>query len=85
MASPLPRRHRLQICVSNQLARRPDLLRILAEEGCILETEECLDQCTRCESCAFALVDGHFLFSPTPDEFSRQLVGKDSFSPSGKR
>lgn len=85
MISPLPRRRRLQICASNQLARRPDLLRRLEEEGCTIETEACLDQCTRCESCAFALVDGHFLFSPTPDEFSRQLLGKDSIFPSGKR
>lgn len=85
MAAPLPRRHRLQICASNLLARRPDLLRKLEEAGCAIETEECLDQCTRCESCAFALVDGHFLFSPSPAEFTRQLLGKDSISPSGKR
>lgn len=85
MAASLPRRRRLQICASNLLARRPDLLRQLEAEGCIIETEECLDQCTRCECCAFALVDGHFCFTPNPEEFYRQISEKDSFSPSGKR
>lgn len=67
------RRRRLQICASNPLARRPDLLRQLAEQGCLVETETCLDQCTRCESCAFALVNGRFVYAPTPEEFLRKL------------
>jgi uncharacterized protein YuzB (UPF0349 family) len=71
--SELKRRGRLQICASNQLARRPDLIKQLKEEGWVVEMEECLDECTRCSSYAFALVAGRFVFAATPDEFLRKL------------
>ncbi|HLN61146.1 MAG TPA: DUF1450 domain-containing protein [Symbiobacteriaceae bacterium] len=67
------RRRRLQICASNPLAHRPDLIRELNEHDCTVETEQCLDQCTRCESCAFAMVNGRFVYAPTPEELVRKL------------
>jgi uncharacterized protein YuzB (UPF0349 family) len=67
------RRRRLQICASNQLARRPDVIKQLKEEGWVVEVEECLDECTRCPSYAFALVAGRFAFAANPEEFLRKL------------
>ncbi len=79
------RRHRLQICAENQLARRPDLLRELEEAGCVIEREECLDQCTRCNHCAFALVSGRYRFARSAEEFVCGLTMQDWAVPSGKR
>lgn len=55
------------------MARRPDLLHRLTEEGDVIEIVECLDQCTRCDSTCFALVSGTFAYAPTPDELFEKL------------
>jgi|GEM_PF-2416518 len=67
MARPGIRKRRLQVCAENLVARRPDILRALAELGCVVEAEPCLDQCPRCEACTFALVGGRYLFVDSPD------------------
>lgn len=64
---------RLQVCRRNRLARRQDLLGGLQAEACRIEFEECLDQCTRCDSRAFALVSGRFLFASSSEEFMRRI------------
>lgn len=63
----------LQICASNRLAQQPELLEELADHGCLVEREKCLDQCTRCEAYAFALVSGQFLFAENAEELLRKL------------
>lgn len=67
------RRRRLQIYASNQLARRPDAIQRIQEQGWVVEIEQCLDKCTRCSSSAFALVSGRFLFAADPEELLRKL------------
>jgi uncharacterized protein YuzB (UPF0349 family) len=67
------RRRRLQICASNKLAGRPDVIKQIEEQGWLVEIEQCLDQCTRCSACAFALVSGRFLFAAGPEELLRKL------------
>lgn len=72
--SALPsRRRRMQVCTTNNLSRCPVLLAELEREGWVLEYEECLDRCDRCERGAFALVHGRFLFAPSPEEFVRKV------------
>jgi uncharacterized protein YuzB (UPF0349 family) len=66
-------RRRMQICLENRLARRPDLLDQLRGHGYAVETEACLDQCTRCDTCALALVCGRFEYGDTADELVRKL------------
>lgn len=73
-----PTRRRLQLCAGNPLARRDDIRRQLEGAGCVIEVEDCLDQCTRCAGCAFALVAGEYLFAATPEEFLRKVTRKDS-------
>ncbi|MFZ5824657.1 MAG: DUF1450 domain-containing protein [Bacillota bacterium] len=69
-------RRRLQICGANQMARRPDLLRQLEQEGDVIEIVECLDQCTRCENSCFALVSGSFAYAQTPEELLSKLLSR---------
>lgn len=66
-------RRRLQICASNRLAHRPDLLRRITEEGGVVEIVECLDQCTRCDKTCFALVSGALQYAPTPEELCEKI------------
>lgn len=66
-------RRRLQVCRGNRLAQRGELLEILRAEGFVVEMEECLDQCTRCDGCAFALAVGRFQFAPTADDLVRRI------------
>ncbi|HWI50577.1 MAG TPA: DUF1450 domain-containing protein [Symbiobacteriaceae bacterium] len=67
-------RRRLQICAESRLARQTDMLTQLKESGYIVETESCLDQCTRCECCAFALVCGRLETARTPEELLAKLL-----------
>lgn len=60
---------RLQVCRENSLARQAEILEALRMSGWKVETEDCLDQCTRCGHCAFALVGGWFQYAPTPQDF----------------
>lgn len=69
-------RRRLQVCAANRVARRPDLLRELEEEGDVIEIVECLDQCTRCENSCFALVSGTFAYAETPEELCKKLLSR---------
>ncbi len=71
---------RLQICRENALSRRPDLLAELRNAGWRVETEDCLDQCTRCSHNAFALVNGKFQFAASPEAFLAAMTG----SPNGR-
>lgn len=64
---------RLQVCRVNRLARQGDALRALEEMGWRVEIEECLDRCTRCEGCAFALVSGEYLFARNEGEFLKRI------------
>ena len=64
---------RMQVCAVNLLTRRADILSQLAKAGCIVETVGCLDECTRCESCALALVSGRIVAAATPEEFLAKL------------
>jgi uncharacterized protein YuzB (UPF0349 family) len=70
---PTMQRRRMQICSSNVLSRRPDIVQQMKEMGYVVETESCLDHCTRCEKCALALVCGRMIFARTPEEFVRKL------------
>jgi uncharacterized protein YuzB (UPF0349 family) len=63
-------RRRLQVCASNRLLRR------LTEEGSVVEIVECLDQCTCCEHCCFALVSGTFLYASSPEELCRKILSR---------
>lgn len=67
----MPRR--LQICAEGRLARRIDILTELKTRGYVVEVESCLDECTRCESSAFALVHGRLEFATTPEELLAKL------------
>lgn len=73
MSQSDPVRHRLQVCRFNRFARAEDALAKLRATGTVVEVEECLDQCTRCEGCAFALVSGAFEFAPTVEELLRRI------------
>lgn len=73
MGRTTTQRRRLQICSSNVMAKRPELIKALQEKGYTVEIESCLDQCTRCESCAFALVYGRFRFAANPEAFLAKL------------
>jgi uncharacterized protein YuzB (UPF0349 family) len=66
-------RHRLQICVNSGLATQSTTLQRLREGGCVVEIEQCLDQCPHCEKRTFALVDGRILFAASPVEFLLRL------------
>lgn len=67
----MPRR--LQICAEGRMARRTDILTELKARGYVVEVESCLDECTRCETCAFALIHGRLEFAKTPDELLAKL------------
>lgn len=69
-------RRRLQVCATNRMARRPDLLRRLTDEGCVVEIVECLDQCTLCEHICFALVSGTFEYAASPEELTEKLLSR---------
>lgn len=64
---------RLQVCRINRLAQGRDTLRALEEMGWRVEIEECLDRCTRCDGCAFALVAGEYLFARSEGEFLKRI------------
>lgn len=66
-------RLRLQICRENRLANTPETVSELERDGCAVELVDCHDQCTRCNTCAFALVAGQFLFAPTTETFLQQV------------
>lgn len=59
---------RVQICRENSSLQHPEFLNTLRALGHKVEVEECLDECTRCETCAFALVSGRLLVAGTPEE-----------------
>lgn len=80
MQATRARTRRMQICANNRLARRPELAEKLRSMGYILEIESCLDQCTRCDHCAFALVCGRFLFGRTSEDFVRKLKVADALA-----
>lgn len=73
MAQAHIRSRRVQLCAANGVARSPEAVAKLHSLGYIVEVEECLDQCTRCESCALALVGGTFAFATTPGDLVRKL------------
>ncbi|HWI66571.1 MAG TPA: DUF1450 domain-containing protein [Symbiobacteriaceae bacterium] len=50
------------------------MLDLLRGHGYVVEFETCLDECTRCESCAFALASGRMVFAPTPEELVAKLM-----------
>lgn len=58
------------------MAHRPDLLRRLTDEGFVVETVECLDQCIRCDSTCFALVSGAFEYAATPEDLIAKLLAR---------
>lgn len=66
-------RRRYQICSSSRLARRPDLLERLRQEGQV-EVVECLDRCTSCHFVQHALVCGQIVSANGPDELCRRLL-----------
>lgn len=63
----------MQICQESRLARHPDTLDTFRKRGYVVEFETCLDECTRCASCAFALVCGRMQFARTPAELAAKL------------
>lgn len=67
---------RIQLCESNRLAARSDLLRALQAErpGTRIYRDKCLDRCVNCAQCAVALVNGTFLYAKTPEEFVQKLL-----------
>lgn len=80
---------RLQVCRANQLMSQPEVLTALRSAGWKVDTEECLDQCTRCHFCAFALVSGQFVFAPTPQAFLKAVTdsrkGRNRIAARGKK
>jgi uncharacterized protein YuzB (UPF0349 family) len=64
---------RVQVCAANRLVKEPELAGRLAELGYAVDTEECLDQCTRCHQCAFALVSGRLRFAANNADLLRKL------------
>lgn len=90
----------MQICKQNRLARSPGILERLQAAGWLVEVEECLDECTRCQRIAIALVAGRLewahstadliaLLEQPPDAARRRRrrglpAGKDLSGPNGK-
>jgi uncharacterized protein YuzB (UPF0349 family) len=67
------RARRLQVCAQNRVASRHDLIGLLERNGWRVETATCLDWCTRCNHCAFALVEGRFLFAENGEVLVERL------------
>lgn len=61
--------HRLQICKVNRLATDTAVVDQLRQLNCHVQMEECMDECTRCERLAFALVDGRIRTAVSARDF----------------
>lgn len=67
------RRNCVQVCRNNQVGRSPEILESLRKAGWAVDVEDCLDQCTRCDFHAMALVRGRFLIRDTAEELEQAL------------
>ena len=75
---------RVQICEANRLAHWPHLDERLRELGYLVDTERCLDRCTRCRHTAFAVVSGRYWFAVTVRQFLSELRKRIPVLPWGR-
>jgi len=66
--------HRLQVCKVNRLAIDHEVVDQLRQLDCQVQLEECLDECSRCERIAFALVDGRIRTAATARGLAESIV-----------